>query len=122
MSEDSKFKRFGLKYTDFGGYKVLPENKKEEIKIAVASTKHHVDKYNIGQHDQDNSFMWCETIVDQFNYWRMQNPQCVPIGFCDEEFEDRGGFKFIAFVYENWFGNRYYVHVPEEWKQIEIGE
>ena len=98
----------------------LSEKEKAIIEASIHALKHHVDKANIGQHDPDNTFMWKMNPVEQFDYWMAQNPNSVPIGLCDEEFQMRRGEKYIAFVFEDENGNRYHVHVSEKWKGIKI--
>lgn len=86
----------------------------------------HVSINNIGQHDLDNSYLLKPIVPgksktdSEIEYWKSQNEDCIPIGFCEECFKKNGDHKFIAFVFEMFNGNRYYVHVPEEWKQFDF--
>lgn len=79
----------------------------------------HVDITNIGQHDKDNSFLLSKIPQEQFNNWMNKNWNCVPIGFCEEASKEILEKNYVAFVFEE-DGNRYYVHVPEEWMELEI--
>ena len=81
---------------------------------------HHVDIHNVGEHNPDNRFMLHNSAEEQYDYWKKNNPDCVPIGFCEEACKVTFGFKRIAFVFEDEKGNRYYVHVPENWKELEL--
>ena len=74
----------------------------------------HVDIYNLGQHDLDNSFIFTDFIVWQFPVWQAHHEGCVPIGICEESTDGNGAY--IAMVFEDEDGNRYYTHVPASWK------
>jgi len=77
----------------------------------------HVDSANLGQHDNDNSFLFKDCLLDQFAAWESTHPGCIPIGICPEakHHSDDRIYEFIAMVYEDENGNRYYVHVPDSW-------
>ena len=76
----------------------------------------HVDINNLGQHDLDNSFLYTDFIVWQFPAWQGQHEGCTPIGICEESTNGVAG-EFIAMVFENENGNRYFTHVPASWKE-----
>lgn len=117
-NKKAKLEKAGWVFGDYATFLGLSEKEKATIEASIHALKHHVDQANIGQHDSDNTFMWKMNPVEQFDYWMAQNPNSVPIGFCDEEFKMRRGEKFIAFVFEDENGNRYHVHVPEDWKRL----
>ena len=73
----------------------------------------HVDIYNLGQHDMDNSFIFTDFIVWQLPAWQARHEGCTPIGICKES--TNGGGAYIAMVFEDEDGNRYYTHVPASW-------
>ena len=77
----------------------------------------HVDSTNLGQHDNDNSFLFKDCLLDQFAAWESTHPWCIPIGICPEAKNHSADkiYEFIAMVYEDETGNRYYVHVPDSW-------
>lgn len=75
----------------------------------------HVDEMNLGQHDMDNSFIFTDFIVWQFPAWQSRHEDCIPIGVCEECTSGRGAF--IAMVFEDSKGNRYFTHVPASWKE-----
>ena len=74
----------------------------------------HVDIYNLVQHDMDNSFIFQDFIVWQFPAWQARHENCTPIGICEESTNGYYG-EFIAMVFEDEDGNRYYTHVPASW-------
>lgn len=113
-----KLEKAGWKFGDYADFLGLTNSERDSIESYLSMMKKHVDKYNIGQHDKDNTFMWKSTPIEQIEFWRMQNPEYTPIGFCDEVYRICAGVKYIAFVFEDTRGNRYHVHVPEEWKKI----
>lgn len=79
---------------------------------------HHVDLANCGQHDMYNGFLACDGLVDGFADWQAENPGAVPIGVCPENVHCTGGEpleQYIAMVYEDAEGNRYFVHIPRFW-------
>lgn len=119
-NKKAKLEKAGWVFGDYATFLGLSEKEKIAIEASIHALKHHVDQTNIGQHDPDNTFMWKMNPVEQFDYWRLQNPNSVPIGFCDEEFQMRHGEKYIAFIFEDENGNRYHVHVPEKWKGIKL--
>lgn len=101
--------------------KLTPTIKKEySINKDMEKKTHHVDIHNVGEHNPDNRFMLHNSAEEQYDYWKKNNPDCVPIGFCEEACKVTFGFKRIAFVFEDEKGNRYYVHVPENWKELEL--
>lgn len=74
----------------------------------------HVDISNIGQHDLDNYFVHGEFMCWQFPTWQKTHPGCVPIGICKESTNCDG--MFVAMVFEDSNGGRYYTHVPACWE------
>lgn len=114
----SKLEKAGWKFGDYADFLGLTKREKDEVETVLSTMRKHVDRFNIGQHDMDNRFMWKSTPLEQFEYWRMQNPEYTPIGFCEEVCRESSGQKFIAFVFEDNSGNRYHVHVPEDWKRL----
>jgi len=111
---------------------------KKEI---YAFLERHVDLYNCGQHDLDNSFIMGSPLtreelenlghrsgglVDEFSCWQDDHWMCTPLGICKENTHNVPGMRYIAMVYEDDRGNRYYVHVPgywlEEYKVFDQGE
>jgi len=74
----------------------------------------HVDANNLGEHDPDNWFIHAEFLIWQFAAWQHNHPDCTPIGICPEA-RNNISDDFIAMVFEDSKGNRYYTHVPESW-------
>ena len=79
---------------------------------------HHVDRDNCGQHDMYNGFLCCNGLSDGFADWQEENPGAIPIGVCPENTHNTSDDplgQFLAMVYEDPDGNRYFVHVPRYW-------
>lgn len=79
---------------------------------------HHVDFANCGQHDLYNGFLICDSVVDGLADWQEENPGAVPIGVCLENKHCTGTEpmdQYVAMVYEDANGNRYFVHIPQFW-------
>lgn len=98
-------------------------NKKE-----YAFLKRHIDIGNCGQHDLDNSFLRGRPrtfdeikkhrsggLIEEFGVWQEDHPGCMPIGICKENTHNIPGMHYVAMVYEDERGGRYYVHVPGYW-------
>jgi hypothetical protein len=75
----------------------------------------HVDINNLGQHDLYNGFLRKEGLVEEFEDWQENNPGAVPVGICEECRSECGNFVYVAMVYEDEEGRRYFVHVPHTW-------
>ena len=75
----------------------------------------HVDLYNCGQHDLDNSYMFeCDlnsTLEQEVEAFMRRHEDCVPVGICEENRD----WSTVALVFEDQDGNRYFTHVPEYW-------
>lgn len=76
--------------------------------------EHHVDISNLGEHDSDNSFLFSDFLIWQFPSWKKNHEDCIPIGICSESTNGPDGW-FVAMVFEDAQGNRYYTHVPASW-------
>lgn len=79
--------------------------------------KKHVDRTNLGQHEGYNGFIVTSSgFLGQFADWKSEFPDCIPIGVCKESRPklDHSG-TFMAMVFEDSEGRRYFVHVPACW-------
>jgi len=86
------------------------------VKDIYGFLKHHVDLYNCGVHDMDNSFLHKEGLVEEFAAWQGTHEDCVPIGICKENCKKLPGMRYYAMVFEDERGGRYYTHVPGYWE------
>lgn len=80
--------------------------------------EHHVDWYNCGEHDLDNSFLLVkgeQGLVPEFNKWQDNHPDCVPVGVCEQRRDESPSMLYVAMVFEDEDGRRYFVHVPSYW-------
>ena len=118
VKRKSKLEQAGWKFGDYADFLGMTKKERADVESVLSSMRKHIDMFSVGQHDPDNSFLWKSNPIEQFEYWRVQNPDSTPIGFCEEVSRECAGHKFIAFVYEDYRGNRYHVHVPEEWKKL----
>lgn len=77
----------------------------------------HVDVANCGQHDMYNGFLAEEGLAKQFADWQEENPGAIPVGVCPENQHNIGKVcgEFIAMVFEDEEGRRFFVHVPAYW-------
>lgn len=75
----------------------------------------HVDLHNIGQHDMCNAFLRGNGLAEEFALWQEDTPGAIPIGVCPEAGKRFYGMDYIAMVFEDEDGRRYYVHVPGGW-------
>lgn len=77
---------------------------------------HHVDISACGMHDLYNAFLREDGLVDQFKAWKEDFPGCIPIGVCPENRHDVSPMsQYIAMVFEDDRGGRYYIHIPKTW-------
>ncbi len=108
-------------------------------KELYAFLERHIDLYNCGQHDLDNSFLLSDYgqimkglkhardgLVPEFASWSSSHWMCTPIGICPENMHNTPGMRYVAMVFEDDRGNRYFVHVPgywvDEYKVFDQGE
>jgi hypothetical protein len=108
-------------------------------KELYAFLERHIDLYNCGQHDLDNSFLLSDYgqimkslkhardgLVPEFASWSSSHWLCTPIGICPENMHKTPGMRYVAMVFEDDNGNRYFVHVPgywvDEYKVFDQGE
>lgn len=75
----------------------------------------HVDLRNIGQHDMYNAFLRGNGLAEEFALWQEDTPGAIPIGVCPEAGRRVCRMDYIAMVFEDEKGRRYYVHVPGGW-------
>lgn len=108
-------------------------------KELYAFLERHIDFYNCGQHDLDNSFLLSDYgqimkglkhardgLVPEFASWSSSHWMCTPIGICPENMHKTPGMRYVAMVFEDDQGNRYFTHVPgywvDEYKVFDQGE